>query len=353
MRLRTGVIAIIVAALVSIGGWAVSRTQDDARAPLSQAMDVLPADTRVAGFTNWSQIRVTFGLDEITTATGRKSLVDKSFQRDLSARSVLESLTEVMKAKFGWTIADLRWEAYGQATDGAVLAAGMNDGLKVGAVTARLRKLGYVNKGDTWSIGTDKLSRQAPGLPMTFSNIAVLGDERLILLSDSRSYLDRVLTMHRDHDTSLAGVPAARRTATALLGAQSAAVQVGKDACNSAGLGDMPAAVRAQARNTVRPLGELAPLAYGGRGIFDSSGGQRLRFSLTFESAVQATRQLELRRALSTGPFVGRTGQIGDVLTLRAGHTTGPNATLDFGLEAGKGSFMGNDGPLLFAACPS
>jgi hypothetical protein len=60
-----------------------------------------------------------------------------------------------------------------------------------------------------------------------------------------------------------------------------------------------------------------------------------------------------LRRALSTGPFVGRNGQIGDVLTLTAGRTKGSNVTLDFDLDATKGSFMGGDGPLLFAACAS
>jgi hypothetical protein len=87
MRLRAGAIAIIVMILVSVGGLAVSRTQPDARAPLSQALDVLPADTRVAGFTDWAQIRQTLGFDDITTAIDRKTLVDNAFERDLSART--------------------------------------------------------------------------------------------------------------------------------------------------------------------------------------------------------------------------------------------------------------------------
>lgn len=351
MRLRAGVIAIIVMILAAAGGWAASRTQPDARAPLSQALDVLPADTRVAGFTDWAQIRTTLGFDDVTSAIDRKTLVNNSSERDLSTRSVFEASTEEMQAKFGWTIADLRWEAYGQASDGALLAAGLNDDLKAGTVTSGLRDLGYVQNGDTWSIDSADLSVKVPGLPTTFANIAFLDDERLVLLSDKASYLDRALAMHREHATSLAGVAAVRHTATPLLGALSAAIQVSKDACESTGLAGLPATVRAQGRNTVKPLGKLEPVAYGARAMFDHDGGQRLRFSLTFDSAAQATRQLKLRRVLSTGPFVGRNGQIGDVLTLTAGHTTGSNATLDFVLDATKGAFMTGSGPLLFAAC--
>ncbi len=353
MRLRVGVIAIIVMILASVGGWAVSRTQSDARAPLSQALDVLPVDTRAAGFTDWAQIRTTLGFDEVTSAIDRKTLVNNASERDLSSRSVFEASTDDMNAKFGWTIADLRWEAYGQASNGALLAAGLNDSLEAGTVTSGLRDLGYVQNGDTWTIDSADLAVKVPGLPTTFANIAFLEDERLILLSDQARYLDRALTMHRDHAASLAGVAAVRQTATPLVGALTAVIQVGKDACEATGLAGMPATVQAQGRNTVKPLGKLEPVAYGARAMFDNDGDQWLRFSLTFDSAVQATRQLELRRALSTGPFVGRNGQIGDVLTLTGGHTSGPNTTLDFGLDATRGAFMSGNGPLLFAACSS
>ena len=353
MRLRAGVTAIIVMILVAVGGWAVSRTQPDARAPLSQALDVLPADTRVAGFTDWAQIRTALGFDKVTSAIDRNTLVNNAAERDLSTRSVFEASTEEMNAKFGWTVADLRWEAYGQASDGALLAAGLNDDLDAGTVTSRLRDLGYVQSGDTWSIDSADLSVKVPGVPTRFANIAFLEDERLVLLSDSAPYLERALATHRDRTTSLAGVSAVRHTATPLVGALSAAIQIGKDACESTGLAGMPAAVQAQGRNTVKPLGKLEPVAYGARAMFDHDGDQRLRFSLTFDSAAQATRQLELRQALSTGPFVGRNGQIGDVLTLTAGHSTGPNATLDFVLDPTKGAFMTGNGPLLFAACSS
>ena len=351
MRLRANVIAVVVAVLVATGGWAISRNGHDARAPLTQALDVLPPDTRVAGFTDWAQIRSTLGFDRITSAIDRDSLVSNAFERDLSARSVLEGFAETMVAKYGWSIADLRWEMYGQASRGAVLVAGMNDELKAGKVTSGLRKLGYAEQGGIWSIDIDKLAQVVPGLPETFSNIAVLGNERLILAGDQKPYLAGVLEMHRDHAKSLAGVVAARQTAAPLVGAQSAVIEVTADACRATGLTDEPADVRAQGRNTVKPLGKLATVKYGARAIFDRAGDQQVRFSMTFGSAVQATRQLQLRSALTTGPFIGRTGQIGDVLTLTSTHSSGPNMSLDFDVDADKGSFMNGEGPLLFAAC--
>ena len=353
MRLRTGVIAIIAAALVVTGGLTFSRTGHDARAPLAQALDLMPPETRVAGFTDWAEIRSTLGLGRVTTATDRGTLVSGAFERDLSARSILESFTPTMVAKYGWSIADLRWEMYGQASTGAVLAAGMNDDLKAAEVTSALRKLGYAETGGIWSLGIDQLTLVAPGLPGTLANIAVLGDERQILASDSVSYLGSVLAMHREHDKSLAAVTAVRETATPLLGAQSTAIQVKIDACASTGLAGETAEVQAQGRNTVKPLGTLVAVEYGARAIFDHAGDQRLRFSMTFGSAAAATRQLKLRSALSSGPFVGRTGQIGDVLTLTSAHTAGSNATLDFAVDPNKGSFMDGEGPLLFAACSS
>lgn len=353
MRLRAGVIAIIVMAVALTGGWGFSRTQPDARAPLSQGLEVLPADTRIAGFTDWARIRKTLGFGRITTSIDRDSLLASAFDRDLSARSIMENFTEVMVANYGWSVADLRWEMYGQASDGALLAAGMNDNLERGTVTAGLRKLGYVEKGGIWSLESQQLAAKAPGLPRTFANVAVLGDERLILMSDAVPYLRRALALRRDRGTSLAGVVAARQTAAPLIGAESAVVEVRKDHCASTGLSDEPANVRSRGRNIVNPLGRLEPVAYGARALFDRGEDQRLRFSLTFDSAALATRQLALRTRLTTGPFVGRPEQIGEVLKLTSSSTRGPNAVLDFGLVAGKGSFMNGNGAVLFAACKS
>lgn len=352
MRLRASVIAIIAMILASAGGWAISKSQDDSRAPLAQALEALPADARVAGFTDWARIREALGFDgPVTSAIDRASLVSNAYERDVSARSILEDYAEVMDGRFGWSIADLRWEVYGQASDGAVMVAGMNDGLAANTVTSGLRDMDYEEADGVWSIAADDMPAKLPGLPATFANVTVLDDQGLIVMSDEADYVETVVSVSRGHDPSLAGVTAARETAAPLVGAASALLATGKDACDSTGFADQPTEVVEQARNIVRPLGELATVSYGGRAMFDDAGDQVLRFSMTFDSAAIATRQSRLRAALTTGPFIGRSGQTEDLLTLTSTHTDGPNATMDFGVDTTKGSFMNGRGPVLFAAC--
>lgn len=345
MRLRTTVIPIIVMIAVSAGGWAVSRTSHDSRTPMSQALEYLPSDTRVAGFTDWAQIRDIVGFDK--DSDGTESLIGLAFERDLSARSVLGDFNEILEPSFGWSVADLAWEAYGQATDGSVLVAGMSGDLDADTVAGTLDSIGYSEADGIWSANPAKV---APGVSRSMANIAVVEASHLLVMSDDKAYLRGVLRGHRDRD-SLGAVTAARQAAAPLVGAPSALLEVGKDACKSAGFADQPEETRARARNTVEPLGTLAQVSYAGRAVFDAAGDQRLRFSMQFASAPEAGAQLELRRQLTTGDFIGRTGTLDEVLKLRTSRTDGSTAVLDFDFDRTKGSFMSGAGPILFAAC--
>ncbi|MEO6470614.1 MAG: hypothetical protein ABIR57_02150, partial [Aeromicrobium sp.] len=95
----------------------------------------------------------------------------------------------------------------------------------------------------------------------------------------------------------------------------------------------------------------LAPMRYGARALFDDGDNASLRFAMTFDSAPQATRQIALRKQLTTGQFVGRTGQMSDLLTLDSTHTDGPTGWLDFDFNPDTARFMDGEGPLLFATC--
>ncbi len=351
MRLRTSAIAIIAIALMMAGGWAVSQTRADARTPLAEAMDSVPADARVAGFTDWAGIRKLLGSDPVASAADRDTLVGDAFKRDLSSRSIMENFAEPMDKGFGWSVADLRWEMYSQATHGAVLTAGLDTNVAKSTVTGGLESLGYAEDGDVWSLPDGKLTSVLPGLPGTFRFAAYFSRDRLIAFSDNADYLAKIATAHRHHGRTLAGVAAARDVAAPLVGSLSAAISVKADACKSTGLADQPSSVRSQGRNVVRPLGTLSTYRYGGRAIFDDGDDAHLAFSMTFSSGVQATRQMALRTALTRGPYVGGTGQVTDVLQLRSAHVEGSTGTFDFGFTPNRESFMTGVGPLLFAAC--
>ena len=349
MRLGTSFIAIVVIAAVAAAGWAVSSPRHDVRSSLSQGLDLLPADTRVAGFTDWGQIRtdLDFG-DDAGIDVG--ALVSAAFERDLAARSVLQASAPAMQESFGWSVGDLRWEMYGQATDGSVVVAGMDDDLEEKEITTVLSDLGYTESGGIWSIVPDELPTAAPGADPLMTNIAVLDGKRTIVMSAQKGYLGTVLDADRSRST-LAGVTAAREAAGPLVGAHSVLLEDSKDACKTSGFDDQPADVITRAENRLEPLGALATVAYGGRAIYDRGGSQQLRFSMTFGSAAEASRQLALRQKLTTGDFIGRSGSVKDVLTRPHGHTDGPAAVLDFDFDRSKGSFMSGVGPVLFAAC--
>ncbi|MEO6472826.1 MAG: hypothetical protein ABIO14_13600, partial [Aeromicrobium sp.] len=260
MRLRTNVIAIIAILLIVGGAWVVSETHPSSQSALAEALDSVPANTRVAGFTDWAQIRTTLGFDKVTGKVDRDSLINNAFERDFSSRSLLEKFTDPMSKGFGWTVADLRWEMYGQASKGAVLVAGMNDDLKSGKVTRGLRSFGYKESAGIWKVDDATVAGSIPGAPTILRFASYLKNDRLIYFSDHRAYLESVVALHRDHGKTLAGVPSARQVAEPLIGSQSAFVSVGRDACLSTGLSKSPAGVREQARSLLRPLGKLAPM---------------------------------------------------------------------------------------------
>ena len=351
MRLRTTVLPIITIVLIMTGGWAFSQTRSDSRSDLAQALDSIPADTGVAGFTDWAGIRKTLGFGDVRSKVDRTSVIDSSFKRNFSARSIMQGFTEEMQSSYGWSIVDTRWEMYAQSSKGAFLSVGLNDGLKSSTVTAGLKKMGYRKVDGLWSIPTDTLSGLIPNLPNTFLRAAYFPREKLIYFGDNTPFMQSVVKVHTSHGRTLAGVAAARMTAQPLNGSLSAVVSNRTESCEATGLSGQPADVRTQAANIVSPFGKLSSYRYAGRAIFDDGDDSHLTFSMAFDTAARASSQLELRRQLTTGPFLGRTGQLQEVLQLRSTHTDGPAAWLDFGFDADKASFMNGDGPLLFAAC--
>lgn len=346
MRLRTGVIAIIVIAVALTSGWAISRTVGDSRAHLTQALDALPASTRLAGFTDWARIRDALGVDASSPAN---DLADKAFTRGLSERSVLADAAPAMSDAFGWSIADLDWEVYGQSAGGSVAAAGMGTDLDRTIVERGLKKAKYVEEVGIWSADTASTSAAGGALPDVVNYAAVF--DGLVYFSSDRAYLAAVVTTRRDHRPTLAGVSTARQAANPLRGAASAYLADGRDECKSAGFADQDESVRNQARSAVKPYGALRAYRYAGRAIFDDGDASRLVFAMTFDSGAIATRQAALRSNLTTGQFIGRAGSMKDVLTLDATHTDGPTIALDFQFNRAYSDFLSGLGPVLFAAC--
>ena len=356
MRLRLVLIPVVVplliiAAAVMGGRWASGGVADDTRSAMTSALDALPADTQVAGFTDWSRIRQVLGLGSASTASDRAALADDAGLRDLSTRSVIGQFAEEMHDAYGWSAADLDWEAYGQAPDGAVMVARLDESVSFGSVRSHLRELGYSRDGRTWTIDPDRdvASRE---LASTLSVIAVLPGRRLVVAADRPAYVSTVLeTIDRDAP-SLLSVRSAADVAGTLAGADSVLLQAGPSACLSTSLRGAGADVQAQARAAIDRAGELTKPAYAGRALdAGSKTRETMRFAFGFGSPAKAAGQLRTRTALASGPFIGRSGRVEDSLVLQSSSVQGSAAVLRFRHDPDTAAYMTGDGPLLFASC--
>lgn len=356
MRLRFVLIPVVVpllvlAAAVMGGRWASGEVAGDSRSAMTSALDSLPADTQVAGFTDWSHIRQVLGLGSASTAADRAALADDAGLRDLSTRSVLGQFTEEMHDAYGWSTADLDWEAYGQAPDGAVMVARLDESVSSGSVRSHLRELGYARDGRTWTIDPDR-DVASPELASTLSAIAVLPGRRLVVAADRPAYVSTVLeTIDRDAP-SLLSVRSAADVSGTLAGADSVLVQAGPSACLSTSLKEAGADVRAQARAAIDRAGQLAKPTYAGRALdAGSRTRETMRFAFGFRSPSKAAGQVRTRATLASGPFIGRSGRVEDSLVLQSSSVQGSTAVLRFRHDPDSAAYMTGDGPLLFAGC--
>jgi hypothetical protein len=356
MRLRF-VLSWIVAPLLVIGaaltgGYLVSNSAGDARAPLASALDTLPADSQVAGFTDWSAIRQHLDLGRATTAADRAALNDDASLLDLSTRSVIGRSIEEMHDSYGWSAADLDWEVYGQAGDGAAMVARFDDSISLSDVRGVLRKLGYQQDGRVWNATA---SSPIDGeLSATLASVAIVPGQRLVVAADRETYVRTVLQVIDGDEPSLLSVRPASEVAQALVGTDSAFLQSSGVACAATSVEKQSADVLAQARAAVARAGELADVTFAGRGLTsDSADKQQIRFAMGFDSPSDAASQLKTRKTLARGTLIGGNGRIEDSLQLTGARVNGSTATLRFDHDPDSAAYMAGVGPLLFASCPA
>ncbi len=354
-RLRPLVRAILIpvvaiAAAVALGSWASGRAPDT-RSPLTASLDALPAQTLVAGFTDWAQIRHELRVGSGSTVTARDALGAASL-RDLSTRSVLGGTIGLMHATYGWSAADLEWESYGQSPSGAAMVARLSGSISIDEIQKRLRKLGYSRDGDVWTLSAAGSTRVGTELAATLGHLGFVPRERLVVAADQAAFVPVVLATISGRDASMLTRRPVADIASVLKGSTTAVIQAGSFGCRATSLDEGGPAVRAQADAALARAGALATPTFTGRGLTGVSEKAALRFAAAFGSPAQATSQLSIRTALASGPFIGRSGQIGDTLTLDDATAVGSVATLSFTTDPERAAYMSGEGPLLFASCP-
>lgn len=336
---RTVIVPVVVMSVaLAAGWWAGGRLSADPRAPLASALDALPSSVDVVGFTDWSSIRAQVGIDDAAL-------------RDLATRSVLAGSADDMDDTFGWSVADLDWEAYGQSPEGATLVARVSRSVSFDQIEERLAAMGYQRADGLWVLDEAGRAAIGPELASVLGVVAMIPRRRLLVAGSTVGDVRRAFAPIRHGGQSLLDRRPVVDLAAELAGAEAALLQRGSTACASSALPADPD-VTAQAAAAVASSGRLARPQWAGRGLSDDGTRQQIRFVSAYGSPAVAARQAAVRASLATGPFIGRTGRVEDSLALTSATSVGAVAVLRFDLDPDRGAYLSGEGPLLFASCP-
>lgn len=346
------VLAVLaVAAVVAIRLWPTSGT-------LGSALRFAPAGTERVSWTDWGAVRRE--LDADLGADPRASQVEdflaRAFEEDLSPASALLSSAPVLQTEFGFSPATVEWEMFAQGEAGAAVALGMGDDLDADALADRLESLGYERptpddtdddtSGGTWRGGVDLLPRIGPQLTPELQHVAVLGDEDVLVTSDTIEGLESAVAAARGDAESLEEVePVVERLGEPV----AASVYTGSYACSALAMSQADATAQAEGEALVERAGEVNPMT--GFAVARRRGGT-VRFAMSFESEDQARVNAESRAALASGPAPGQGGEFTDRFTVESAGAEGEVVVID--VRPVDGSYVLSDlgtGPVLFATC--
>ena len=352
-RLVVAIVAAVVLVLVAAGTtwWLRGRGPSG---HLADAMRTLPASSLRLGFTDWGEVS-----GSLDAPRGRKALDDeqlsefltRSYDADVTSTSALADSFAGMAANYGITPADAEWEAYGQSREGAVDVLRLRDDVDLDALTDRFREAGYdapKDRDGVWVGSGDLVAMFDEPLTTTQKNVAVLHDQRLMLMSDSTTYLEQALPVAAGDEDSVMGEDGVKDLVAAAQDAESAQLWVGDFACEDLAMSEAdPVDAREGARLTekaggVHPLDGL---------VLARLSEKRATIGFWFATDGQAADDLQPRTDLARGAAPGQGGTFGDRFSVTRAVQDGRLVRLD--LRARSGTLMSDlgQGSVLFATC--
>jgi hypothetical protein len=331
-RIALAASVVVAAAAIGVGMAAGGSGPGHGRGSLAAAMSSLPQSTVVAGFTDWAYV------------TEHRSL-NVARERDLITRSAVVDVAPGLAARLGVRLQDLQWEVYAQGGFGEAAVVRLTSAVPT---AARLRKAGYRQDPSTltWS-GTGRFAAEET----IYGHIAVLPKDDVLVLGARPGAVGRVGAVARGVGPSFVLDRAVADTVAALAGTHSALIQARSLGCQATLAGREPETAR-QVEAAQQRFGRLQSYAVLGRGMRDTNTDmQRFLVAMTFPSGAVAAEQARIRGALSDGPFIGRSGDMAEVLRLRSVRSDGPTTVLAYDHPADSEYLMTGQGPLLPASC--
>lgn len=315
---------------------------------LERATSLLPKDTLRIAFTDWSGVRDEMDADGAGCTAwphcDGASVLDGS---ELASSSVIAGLAPTLDEELGWGPRSIEWEVLGQGRNGQVLIVDAGSS-ELDGIAKRYEEHGFADPGKrrldgaVWSGGPDALARIPDLAEPILQHVAFLGDDHLLLSSDSPSALARAVKSARDGGLSwdLAG---------AVTEPLSAVGFVDDFACEALSMATADPGARATATRVVEDAGGVSPLV----GYLVALGPDRAwTAGFAFETVAQARHDARSRQSLARAEDPGQMESYPDLFTLDSAERDDRIVVLHG--RAASSSYALSEttqGPVLLASC--
>ena len=323
---------------------------------LLAAITTMPVATQRLSFTDWSAVRLELRVYRNTEVATMSTWLQQAFTEDLSSTSNMAASATLLQQHFGFSPANVQWEAYGQASNGQVEVLRMNDTVDFADIEARLKKSGYPapsTPNGIWAGGVDVLASIDPSISAEFSNIVLMPDQHLVLASSSISYLSAAVAAVEGKQKALSSVDSLSLMLNNIDEPAAAVVWTRDFVCADLAMSAADPDAQAQAQQAITAAGQTSPLV--GFALALGSDGV-LTAAEQFPSASIAQGDLKARATLATGPEYGRnagSANFSDDYLLQSATTK--DATILLEMKAKRSGVYPlsslYSGPLVFATC--
>lgn len=348
MHRRGVLVALAVVVLVAgaVVAWRLLARPTD----YERAVAWLPEDSLRVTWTDWAAVREDVGAPGPGAGSGAVAgFLDRAYEADLSAGSAVAESTAVLDSRYGFSPLDVGWEALGQARGGQVVVLGLAEGADLAAIEGRLRRLGYDAPPDgpgtdgTWQGGADLVASIDPALTPVMQNMAVVEDERLVVMSDAPGPVSATVSVIAGDEAGL-DAPLAGVAGTPV----QAWLWSDDFACEDLTMSTADPEDQRLAERLVDDAGGVSPLS--GLVMARQPDGS-VTVGMRFENDDQASDNLQPRVDLAAGEAPGQGGTFGERFRVTSGEAEGSDVVIR--LEP-REEFQLSDitsGPVLFATC--
>lgn len=343
------VVVVVVGGLMTWGARWLSANDSDVHAALVS----VPVDTQRLHFTDWRSVRAA-AKAPTDPVRDMSAWLHRAYSEDLTPASLIAGSGPVYAKHLGFSPANVAWEAYALTPQTHIEVLKIEDAANFGAIASHLKAVGYLSPSKPdgiWTGGSDPLAAIDPQIPADFANVALLGEQRLVIASRSPTDLADAVRVAQGDKPSLASVSVVVSMSENLAAPAAAVLWTTDFVCGDLAMSHADESSAQQAKQAISAAGGVTPMV--GFALAWATDGV-LTVAAQEPSDGAARHDVKSRALLATGPAFGRgETSFSDDFAMLSAKTR--DATVQLRLKPKRdGVFPLSSlysGPLVFASC--